>query len=94
MKKYISDGTWFDKYSICRLIDDYRPAMNSGLFIGFHKGKIDQEVCNFNEFIEFDAEKTDSEVDKAYAFQDTWWKERDAQNVGAIHKTIVNYKEE
>lgn len=47
---YISDGTWFDKGTIVELIDDYRPNFNCGLFLGFRKGELDEEVCCFSEF--------------------------------------------
>lgn len=50
MIKYISNGDWFDKDTIVELIDDYRPSMPCGLFYGLKDGKLDEEVCNFNEF--------------------------------------------
>ncbi len=67
MKKYISDGTWFDKGSQATLIDDYRPQLEAGLFEGIRTCEnplsegnrhtvgekyIDQEVCGFDEFEE------------------------------------------
>jgi hypothetical protein len=63
--KYISDGTWFKKGTEVKLIDDYRPYIDSGLFEGIRicenpdsEGKWnivgeerqDQEVCGFDEF--------------------------------------------
>ena len=61
--KYLSDGTWFEKGTVCKLVDDYRPEMNSGLFSGLRKCKNpsaesrlldelydDEEICSFNEF--------------------------------------------
>ena len=76
MIKYISDGTWFDEETIVRLIDDYRPKINSGLFIGFCDGLIDEEECSFDEFKEIETSEMDTEVDRAFDFQDNWWKER------------------
>ena len=56
-------GTWFKEGSIVRLIDDYRPQMDSGLFEGIriceNEGSearilgeeyLDQEICGFDEF--------------------------------------------
>lgn len=69
-KKYIAKpDTWFKEGTECKLIDDYRPGLNSGLFEGLRicenpdveagipKGTErvdDQEVCSFDEFIEVD----------------------------------------
>lgn len=50
MDKYISKGDWFDIGTEVELIDDYRPIINSGLFCGFRKGKLDEEICSFTEF--------------------------------------------
>ena len=76
MIKYKSDGTWFDEDSIVRLIDDYRPKMDSGLFIGFRNGAIDQEVCTFDEFEEIEISEIDTELDRAWKYQDDFWKNR------------------
>jgi len=58
--KYIAKpDEWFDVGTEVQLIDDYRassamyfggPEMNAGLFEGLKDGKIDQEVCSFDEF--------------------------------------------
>ena len=64
VKVYIAKkNTWYDEGSICALIDDYRPQMDSGLFYGWRtctnpnsEGKpfgerhLDEEVCLFDEF--------------------------------------------
>jgi hypothetical protein len=76
MIKYKSNGTWFDKNSLVRLITDYRPELDSGLFIGYCENKIDEEICSFDEFTEVEIAETDTELDKAFDFQDAWWKER------------------
>lgn len=60
---YTSKGAWFVKGSLCMLIDDYRPQINSGLFRGQRRcadpaaelhalGEVyeDEEVCGFGEF--------------------------------------------
>ena len=51
---YISDGTWFDEGSLVKLIDDYRPQLDSGLFEGLRDGKMDQEICGFDEMKPFE----------------------------------------
>jgi len=83
MIKYKSDGTWFDKDSIVRLIDDYRseapPSWDAGLFIGFVDGEIDEEICGFDEFEEVEIEETNTELDKAFDFQDNFWKNQKKQ---------------
>ncbi len=56
--KYISKpGEWFDEGTEVKLIDDYRTGnpgdkhyWNAGLFEGIHEGKLDQEICPFDEF--------------------------------------------
>lgn len=57
--KYISrPDEWFDAGTEVKLIDDYRDndamfynrSTNSGLFEGLKDGKLDQEVCCFDEF--------------------------------------------
>jgi hypothetical protein len=57
--KYISrKDEWFDEGTEVKLIDDYRDndamfynrGLNSGLFEGLKDGKLDQEVCCFDEF--------------------------------------------
>jgi hypothetical protein len=50
---YISKGEWFDEGTRVQLIDDYRksePPYDAGLFRGYRNGKIDEEVCTFDEF--------------------------------------------
>lgn len=57
MKIYIAKPqTWFDENSKVKLIDDYRPKMNAGLFCGFRDKKEDEEICSFDEFIIEDGE--------------------------------------
>jgi hypothetical protein len=64
MTKYkAKPDTWFDDGTIVELIDDYRsttPAIpNCGLFRGYKDGKLDEELCDFDEFEEIeDEEKT------------------------------------
>lgn len=58
--KYVAKpDEWFDEGTEVKLIDDYRadssmyfggPSMNAGLFEGLKDGKVDQEVCSFDEF--------------------------------------------
>lgn len=53
--KYISLGEWFDLGTEVELVDDYRNSelakpYNSGLFLGYRNGKLDEENCNFDEF--------------------------------------------
>ena len=43
-------NTWFDSGTEVKLIDDYRPETNAGLFLGLRKGHQDEEVCPFDEF--------------------------------------------
>ncbi len=46
---------WFDAGTEAKLIDDYRlekTPIDCGLFEGTKDGKIDQEVCPFDEFEE------------------------------------------
>jgi hypothetical protein len=54
--QYISKGEWFDAGTEAVLIDDYRNSppkpLNSGLFLGYRNGKLDEEVCTFDEFEE------------------------------------------
>jgi len=51
--KYIpKPDTWFAENTEVDLIDDYRPDFNFGLFRGLHDGRLDEEVCSFNEFEE------------------------------------------
>ena len=45
-------GTWFDAGTVVELVDDYRPQMNAGLFRGLKDGKMDEEVCSWEEFEE------------------------------------------
>ena len=54
-KKYISKGEWFDIGTEASLIDSYdvdefTPINNTGLFQGYREGRLDQEVCGFDEF--------------------------------------------
>lgn len=47
---FISDGTWFDKDSIClRLIETID---RDGLFVGPRNGELDEEMCSITEFKE------------------------------------------
>lgn len=59
--KYISLGEWFDNDTEAKLIDDYRPdGIASGFFEGIRNGKLDEEICTFDEFrVESDNEQTD-----------------------------------
>ena len=50
MKYIAKTNTWFDEESVAELIDDYRPQLHSGLFRGWHEGRLDEEVCLFDEF--------------------------------------------
>lgn len=48
---YISHGVWFDENTIAILIDDYRNrGLEAGLFLGTRNGKLDEEICSFEEF--------------------------------------------
>lgn len=50
-QKFITkENCWFDKGTLAILIDDYRPFITSGLFSGFHEGRLDEEICSFDEF--------------------------------------------
>ena len=50
-KVYVAkNNEWFDAGTIVALIDDYRPDMKSGLFIGMKNGSLDEEICPFDEF--------------------------------------------
>ena len=47
--------TWFKRGTITVLIDDYRPDLNSGLFVGTRSPEngeesLDEEICGFEEF--------------------------------------------
>jgi len=64
------------------LIDDYRPSLDSGLFIGYQNGEIDEEVCGFDEFEEIEIEEMDTELDKAFDFQDNYWKGLERRVIG------------
>ena len=51
--RYVSDGTWFDVGTEAELVDDYRvDGLNAGLFKGIRGGKLDEEICTFDEFTE------------------------------------------
>ena len=52
MKYIAKPETWFDVGTPSELIDDYRPGINSGLFLGLRNGNPDEEVCSFDEFEE------------------------------------------
>ena len=64
--KYIAKpDTWFDEGSEATLLgelwNDYRDAKltiksQSGLFLGYKNGKLDEEVCCIDEFIEIRGE--------------------------------------
>lgn len=43
-------NTWFDEGTEVKLVDDYRPKLPCGLFCGLQDGKLDEEICSFNEF--------------------------------------------
>jgi hypothetical protein len=49
--RYISTGEWYDAGTEAYLLDDYRPQGDCGLFIGIKDGKVDEEVCAFDEFL-------------------------------------------
>ncbi len=55
-------NTWFDENSEAELIEDYRAdklnPLNCGLFCGYRNGKLDEEICLFEEF-EIVKEKSD-----------------------------------
>lgn len=47
---FISDGTWFDKGTICiRLVETID---GDGLFLGMRNGELDEEMCSQSEFKE------------------------------------------
>lgn len=48
---YISDGTWYDKGTICILEIN---CCNSCLMIGMKDGKLDGEMCGWDEFDIYD----------------------------------------
>ncbi len=48
MKKYISDGTWFDKGTECELLIDFE--YGAGLYRGLRDGHMDEEACANEEF--------------------------------------------
>jgi hypothetical protein len=65
MIRYFSDGTWFDKGTECRLVDDCSTPHNSmGIFLGTRtcvdsaaeggravgEQYLDEELCGFDEF--------------------------------------------
>ena len=55
MRRFISDGTWFEKGTEVKLIDDYGEDKIvswpcRGLFEGIHEDQLDQEICSFREF--------------------------------------------
>ena len=54
MKYIAKKDEWFDEGTEATLIDDYRLStsapFDSGLFLGIHNGKPDEEVCSFDEF--------------------------------------------
>jgi hypothetical protein len=53
MKKYISKkDEWFDEGTEAQLIDDYMGSImdGAGLFRGIKDGKLDEEICLFEEF--------------------------------------------
>lgn len=59
MIKYITKkDQWFDEGTEAKLIDDYRdekqPGFICGLFEGIREGRLDEEVCNFDEFEQID----------------------------------------
>ena len=55
--KYISRGDWFDEDTEVELLVDFGIPENqayapgqAGLFRGLRNGRIDEEVCGFDEF--------------------------------------------
>lgn len=50
MKYIAKPDTWYDEGTEAQLIDDYRPQIDSGLFCGYKNGKLDEEICSFDEF--------------------------------------------
>ena len=48
MHNYISDGTWFDKDTICEKIVDCENG--SGIYKGLRLGSVDEELCQDDEF--------------------------------------------
>jgi hypothetical protein len=48
--KYISNGTWFDKGTICEKVTDCQNV--SGIYKGLRNGEIDEELCQDEEFKE------------------------------------------
>ena len=50
MKYIAKEDSWFDTGTRAILMDDYRPEVDTGLFLGRRHGKLDEEVCAFDEF--------------------------------------------
>ena len=49
MKIYVSkQNEWYDEHTIAVEITPI--SMESGLFVGIKDGKIDQEICSYDEF--------------------------------------------
>ena len=48
----VKKDTWFDAGTRAKLIADCRPQINSGVFEGIKDGKLDEELCEFEEFEE------------------------------------------
>lgn len=56
--KFISNGTWFDKYTEVKIIDEYNTVYREDgeptlwvLASGLKNGEYDEEVCCADEFI-------------------------------------------
>lgn len=56
MRYKAKPDTWFDEGTTVKLVDDYRdgrrdtPFGEAGLFRGYKDGKLDEEICPFDEF--------------------------------------------
>lgn len=59
MKKYISNGDWFDKGTEAELIADCTMPGSEpwGIFRGIRNGKEDEEGCGYDEFDIVDMEE-------------------------------------
>jgi hypothetical protein len=51
MRYFAKPNEWYDPFFEVELVDDYRPDnWNAGLFRGLRNGKVDEEICPFEEF--------------------------------------------
>lgn len=63
--KYIAKiDTWYDQGTEVELLDDFRPLVDSGIFCGYRKGKLDEEICSFGEFEIVEEEESNDKHDK------------------------------